>query len=366
MKNFFMFSITNDTWLLALSVINCAIAVLIFIYIVKIYGKIKKINNEVETISDTVNQAEVQNILLLKLFEELRTTVHNLHNKVLSVLLKITDNQGSKSAPTESVSINEVPAHITIPKKQITWEIVKKYTRNEIKNNPNKLYIFGDNDERRGLGGQAHETRGNVNVFGICTVCFNRTTGKSLHHYVYEDLSTLAYLVKNNQIYDVIVFPEDGIGTGISGMSKDFPDLFITLYAELVMLGLPLSAADAIVAGPLSMEKIQINPESHTEPVIDREPIPVIPPDSVGEAISSIVSSIQDSKVKPTPAPKRYRIKLKQCELFIESEDLKKLGAVFSSIEDSTDANLESIFIPLGFNLYLVSNEHPIEKDIIE
>jgi hypothetical protein len=43
------------------------------------------------------------------------------------------------------------------------------YTRTDIKNNPDKLYIFGDNFEQRGFGGQAKEARGEPNAIGIPT-----------------------------------------------------------------------------------------------------------------------------------------------------------------------------------------------------
>ena len=48
-------------------------------------------------------------------------------------------------------------------------EVVRRYTRAEIKANPDKLYVFGDNMARVGLGGQAKEARGEPNSVGIPT-----------------------------------------------------------------------------------------------------------------------------------------------------------------------------------------------------
>ena len=42
-------------------------------------------------------------------------------------------------------------------------------TRKHIKENPKTLFIFGDNDQRYGLGGMAKEFRGEANTVGIRT-----------------------------------------------------------------------------------------------------------------------------------------------------------------------------------------------------
>lgn len=42
-------------------------------------------------------------------------------------------------------------------------------TRDKLKNNPDVLYLFGDNIERKGYGGQAKEMRGEPNAIGIVT-----------------------------------------------------------------------------------------------------------------------------------------------------------------------------------------------------
>jgi hypothetical protein len=48
-------------------------------------------------------------------------------------------------------------------------KFVEHYTRSEIQSNRAVLYVFGDNFERKGLGGQAGQARGEPNAVGIAT-----------------------------------------------------------------------------------------------------------------------------------------------------------------------------------------------------
>jgi hypothetical protein len=41
--------------------------------------------------------------------------------------------------------------------------------RSDLKSNPDVMYLFGDNNERVGMGGQAKEMRGEPNAHGIRT-----------------------------------------------------------------------------------------------------------------------------------------------------------------------------------------------------
>ena len=48
-------------------------------------------------------------------------------------------------------------------------KFVEHYTRSEIQSHPDWMYVFGDNFERKGLGGQAGQARGEPNAVGIAT-----------------------------------------------------------------------------------------------------------------------------------------------------------------------------------------------------
>ena len=45
----------------------------------------------------------------------------------------------------------------------------KWISRSDLVDNPDKIYVFGDNHKRYGRGGQAKEMRGEPNAFGIPT-----------------------------------------------------------------------------------------------------------------------------------------------------------------------------------------------------
>ena len=52
-------------------------------------------------------------------------------------------------------------------KIMIVYRTDKIITRDKVKENPDVLYLFGDNLLRKGLGGQAKEMRGEPNTLGI-------------------------------------------------------------------------------------------------------------------------------------------------------------------------------------------------------
>ena len=103
-------------------------------------------------------------------------------------------------------------------------EYRKHITREMVQAERNKLFVFGDNQERRGLGGQAKEMRGERNTIGI-------STKKSPYSYCRGDLTDLAillsdlhYLVFSENQYAYVVWPADGIGTGLADLKTHWPE----------------------------------------------------------------------------------------------------------------------------------------------
>lgn len=103
--------------------------------------------------------------------------------------------------------------------------------REDLKANPDILYIFGDNLDREGLGGQAGEMRGEPNAFGIAT---KRGIGHGFPDDYFIDgeddvipLLTIEFKELNEYIrkneYKAICIPLDGIGTGLSRMPEYAP-----------------------------------------------------------------------------------------------------------------------------------------------
>lgn len=106
--------------------------------------------------------------------------------------------------------------------------ILKKFiTRKFIKSHPNEVFVFGDNDIRKGSGGQAKEMRGEQNSFGVRV---KRFPGKDNLSY-YTDYTYKENIKKITEDFDIVerhlkggkdgVIPKDGIGTGLARM-KDF------------------------------------------------------------------------------------------------------------------------------------------------
>lgn len=127
-------------------------------------------------------------------------------------------------------------AHIyerEFPNLHINVEIQKKwYSIEQCNQNPNKLYVFGDNLKRVGKGGQAM-IRDAYNAFGIATkrtpsmdeaAFFSDRPDEAIA--LFEDIYNLVYTFYNNETFDTIVLPADGLGTGLSEMPHRSPRLF--------------------------------------------------------------------------------------------------------------------------------------------
>lgn len=96
--------------------------------------------------------------------------------------------------------------------------------------NRHVTYVFGDNDERTGWGGQAKECRGEENAHGIRT---KRKPGYGAVYYsdvhyeencrkIDEDFEALFEMIRENRAR-IIVFPSDGLGTGYANLSTYAP-----------------------------------------------------------------------------------------------------------------------------------------------
>jgi len=99
------------------------------------------------------------------------------------------------------------------------------------------VYLFGDNELRTGLGGQAAAMRGEPNAIGIRVKARPTTEPDAF----WTDATFEENLRKINEdivkIYDlnyrVIVIPLDGIGTGRAKLEQTAPRTFLALQEEL-------------------------------------------------------------------------------------------------------------------------------------
>ena len=103
------------------------------------------------------------------------------------------------------------------------------YSVELVKSNPTFLYVFGDNAQRYGKGGQAC-IRGLKNTFGVATKFspgmmkedFFSDANKKHLPIIYDDLFKLHQILIDNK-YDKIVFPRNGLGTGLSDLPNKAP-----------------------------------------------------------------------------------------------------------------------------------------------
>jgi len=145
------------------------------------------------------------------------------------ILIENEDRKNQKLENTIETSKNPVKTVIKMD----------KITRETVKNNPNMLFVFGDNDERRGLGGQAKEMRGESNSIGIRTK--KSPTMEPTAFYSDSELSEnvlkvtedMNMLRTRSQNYDGVVIPESGIGTGLAKLKENAPRTFEFLQNEL-------------------------------------------------------------------------------------------------------------------------------------
>jgi hypothetical protein len=102
----------------------------------------------------------------------------------------------------------------------------KWITRQDLRNNPHIIYVFGDNLLGCGLGGQAKEMRGEPNAFGIAT---KASPYKYLNDNEHFYQMALYYAHRFKQLSDYlklgrsVVWPKDGIGTGLADLANKAP-----------------------------------------------------------------------------------------------------------------------------------------------
>jgi DNA polymerase elongation subunit (family B) len=112
-------------------------------------------------------------------------------------------------------------------------------TRDIVKDNPKKIFIFGDNDEKSGYGGQAKEMRGEANTIGIPTKKKPDMTDDSFYTDNEFELNKKKINYVITQILDKIkngydiVLPTNGIGTGLSQLNTKAPKTYKFLITSL-------------------------------------------------------------------------------------------------------------------------------------
>ncbi|KXJ97973.1 MAG: hypothetical protein UZ17_ACD001002863 [Acidobacteria bacterium OLB17] len=122
-------------------------------------------------------------------------------------------------------------------------ERMRFITREYVRANRDTLFLFGDNLESRGLGGQAAAMRGEPNAFGIPTkkspsykddAFFSDDEFEQNKSAIDAALDKLTRAV--TETIRSIVIPSDGLGTGRAQLRRRAPRTFAHLQKRLAEL----------------------------------------------------------------------------------------------------------------------------------
>lgn len=112
----------------------------------------------------------------------------------------------------------------------------KWISRVDLKANPNVLYVFGDNMERAGLGGQAKEMRGEHNAIGIATKWAPNMNEDAFFKDSDFDIVKDQIDLDFTRLEDhdgVVVIPLDGLGTGLSELPIRAPKIYAYINQKI-------------------------------------------------------------------------------------------------------------------------------------
>ena len=115
-------------------------------------------------------------------------------------------------------------------------------TRQMCRDNPDTLFVFGDNMKGKGFGGQAHFMRGEPNAVGIPTKWVPTNTPKSF--FTDDDFQTVRTTI--DQRFQIladhlarggnVIWPSDGIGTGRARLLQCAPRIFALIERNRAQL----------------------------------------------------------------------------------------------------------------------------------
>jgi hypothetical protein len=103
----------------------------------------------------------------------------------------------------------------------------KFITRQHLRANRDILFVFGDNLARKGYAGQADEMRGEPNAVGLPT---KRNPWHYLRDFELEEIIENTEPERNKLIQHLatggtVVWPADGIGTGLARLREHAPKI---------------------------------------------------------------------------------------------------------------------------------------------
>ena len=119
-------------------------------------------------------------------------------------------------------------------------EIHSIYSIELVQQNPNKLFVFGENVKQQGsnvIGGGQAIIRGLPNTYGLCTLTAIGDYWTDEYFDVYKrqidlDIKAICDLLPNE--LGTVVFPMSGLGTGRAKLHQKAPKTFLYLCGKLL------------------------------------------------------------------------------------------------------------------------------------
>jgi predicted kinase len=199
--------------------------------------------------------------------------------------------RGEKRAAVSDETIDRHAASYKQMLKDIKEEGITEYTqtiaqpaevkrtdkiilRTEVKENPNTLYLFGDNDVRKGYGGQAKEMRGEPNTIGISTKKLPARTEEA--YKTDKDLDINKKIITadinkaitewNTGKYNRLVIPQ--MGVGLAELPTRAPKTYEFLQQELTRLENSISnvtTSEEVTAEPVAFQRFGLRETTNND-----------------------------------------------------------------------------------------------------
>jgi hypothetical protein len=139
-----------------------------------------------------------------------------------------------------------------------------RITSDDLRGHPDRLYLFGDNEQRHGHGGQAAACRGHANAVGIATKrAPERTNNAYWADADYDRIITiidhdLAPAFVHVRKGGTVVCPTAGLGTGLAELPSRAPRIFAYIRQSVIRLKrLGTPAGNSAIPRILNMRDIR-------------------------------------------------------------------------------------------------------------
>lgn len=159
-----------------------------------------------------------------KEIKAMNAAVAKLENDLLYVDAPTQEEQANVA--NNAINTNDTSSNTAVDTERQV-ELVEKYSTSELRSNPDKIYVFGDNTLRKGKGGQA-AIRDESNAMGIATKLLpSRKDNAYFTDDQFEQNKSIIdadiKAIKDASQGKTVVLPTGGLGTGLSDLGNKAP-----------------------------------------------------------------------------------------------------------------------------------------------